>query len=145
MKKWIKIVIVLAVAGIIGLFLIYTFVYNKPHPDFETERAVFTVDAAALYHEFSGNADAAGQKYNGKIIEVTGAITSVESTDSLVTLVFVFNEGMFGGEGVRCAMLPSHAPAAGKLAAGTPVNIKGLCTGFTGDVILEKCSIINQK
>jgi hypothetical protein len=58
--------------------------------------------------------------------------------------VFIFDEGMFGEEGVRCTMLDSQNEKMDKDHAGTEVRVKGYVTGYNDtDVILEKCSIIN--
>ena len=97
----------------------------------------------ALFDEFSADGIAAGSKYNGKMIGISGAITRVEQSDSLVTVVFVIRQGEFGDEGVRCSMLPSSSEAARKLQPGAEVNIKGYCTGFTGDVVMEECTLYN--
>lgn len=145
MKLWIKIAIGLAVVGLVSLFLVYKFVYNKQHPDYENIEASITVDARELYNTFKSGNEAATAKYNGKIIAVNGILSKIEVADSLVTAVFVFNQGDFGDEGVRCTMLQKFNYEAGKLQPDGEVRIKGYCAGFNEtDVILEKCSIIHQ-
>ena len=63
--------------------------------------------------------------------------------DSLVIAVFVFNQGMFGDEGVRCTMLHGQTKLAANISKGNTVKIKGFCSGYNDtDVILEKCSLI---
>ncbi len=145
MKTWLKIVIGLIVVGIIAIFLIYKFVYNKQHPDFENLEANYTTTAQVLYQAYKTNNDIASAKYDGKIIAVTGNLSKIETADSLVIAVFVFTQGDFGDEGIRCTMLQKFNNDAGKLQPDGEVKIKGYCTGFNEtDVILEKCSIINQ-
>ncbi len=140
-----KAAIAVVVLGIIGAFLVYHFVYNKQHPDYETEAADFKLEARALYDAFKTGRDAAATKYNGKVLELTGVPGKIESTDSLVIVVFVFNQGDFGDEGVRCTMMPKYNLEAGRLQPDGEVRIKGYCTGFNdSDVILEQCSIISQ-
>jgi len=145
MKTWIKIVLGLMVVGMIALFLVYKFIYNKQHPDYENIEASFSVNAQELYNAYKTNKDAASAKYNGKVIALTGKLSKVETADTLVTAVFVFAQGDFGDEGIRCTMLRKFNDAAGKLQPDGEVKIKGYCTGYNEtDVILEKCSIINQ-
>jgi sulfur carrier protein ThiS len=145
MKTWIKIVIGLFAIGIFALFLVYKFVYNKSHPDYENIEASVNVNAKDLYEAFNANPETAAAKYNGKIIAVTGILSKVEVADTMVTAVFVFNQGDFGDEGVRCTMLSKFNEEANRLQPDGEVIIKGYCTGFNEiDVILEKCSIINQ-
>jgi hypothetical protein len=143
MKTWGKIILSLFVVVIIALVLGYVFVYNKSHPDYEKMKPDFTLTASELYSSFNANTTESETKYNGKILSVSGTLTKVESTDSLVIAVFVFNQGIFGDEGIRCTMLPKFNDDTKKLQPENVYNIKGYCTGFNDpDVILEHCSII---
>jgi hypothetical protein len=145
MKTWVKIVLGLFVVGLVALFLVYKFVYNKQHPDFENIEPVYSLNAPDLYQAFKSNKDAATAKYNGKVIALTGKLSKVETADSLVTAVFVFDQGDFGDEGIRCTMLQKFNLEASKLQPDGEVKVKGYCTGYNEtDVILEKCSIIPQ-
>ena len=145
MKPWLKIVLVLSLTSFIAAALVSYLLYNKPHPDFEKMKADYSLAAADLYKVFTIDKTGAGTKYNGKVITVTGKLTKVENADKLTTCVFVFDQGMFGDEGLRCTMLPKYKVLAGKLQPGSEIRIKGYCTGFNEtDVILDKCSIINQ-
>ncbi|MEI6433376.1 MAG: hypothetical protein WCP32_00930 [Bacteroidota bacterium] len=143
MKTWIKVLLVLIVLSIIGAALIYKFVYNKQHPDYENIEASFTMSAKDLYQEFKKNPYTSAKLYNGKIIAITGILSKVETADSLVTAVFVFKQGDFGDEGLRCTMMKKYNKEAIKLQPDGEVRIKGYCTGFNDtDVVLEKCSLI---
>jgi hypothetical protein len=145
MKLWIKIIIGLIVIGIIAIFLVYRFVYNKSHPDYENIEASITLNAQDLYQAYKNNTVNASAQYNGKVIALIGKLSKIESADSLVTAVFVFSQGDFGDEGIRCTMLPKFNHEANKLQPDGEIKIKGYCTGYNEtDVILEKCSLINQ-
>jgi hypothetical protein len=144
MKKWLQILIALVLLGIIASILIYKFVINKPHPDYASEKAAYTIEAQALYNEFKQHKETASPKYAGKVIEVRGPFSRIEEADSLVVVVFVLGEGIFGEEGVRVTMLPQHAEEVRQLSPGTQVRLKGLCTGYNdSDVVLEKGSVVN--
>ena len=145
MKIWMKILLGLLVIGIIAAFLVYKYIYNKQHPNYENIEASFSLNAQDLYQAFKDNKDAGAGKYNGKVVALTGKLSKVEAVDSIVTAVFVFDQGDFGDEGIRCTMLKKFNEAAKKLQPDGEVKIKGYCTGYNEtDVILEKCSIINQ-
>jgi len=145
MKTWIKVLLGLFAICIIAIFLVYKYVYNKEHPDFEKMEPAYTLNAPDLYQAFKSGKEAASAKYNGKVITITGRLSKVESADSLVTAVFVFTQGDFGDEGIRCTMLAKYNDAASRLQPDGEVRIKGYCTGYNDtDVIFEKCSIINQ-
>ena len=142
MKTWIKIILGLVLAGIAGVFLILHFVINKPHPDFEKIKPAYSLNAGSFYKEFKTSKGNASKLYNGKVIEITGKLTKVETADTLTTAVFVFNKGMFGDEGIRCVMSKKSSAEAAKLKADGITRIKGYCTGFNDtDVIMEHCSL----
>ena len=142
MKKWHIVLIAMFLAGIAAA-AVYFLVYSKPHPDYEKAKPEFVISAEALYFSFVRDEVAANSKFTGKVIAIDGQVAAVEQVDELVIVSFVFEEGFFGGEGVRCTMLEGHHASALDLAPGENVSIKGLCTGFTGsDVILEHCSFL---
>lgn len=142
MKTWVKIILSLFVVGIIASVWFYVHVYNKSHPDYEKMKPDYTLPASELYNSFKANTTESETKYNGKVVAVNGTLTKVESNDSLVIAVFVFNQGIFGDEGIRCTMLPKFNEEAKKLQPNNVYKIKGYCTGYDTDVNIEYCSII---
>jgi len=143
MKLWIKIIFVLIVLGFIGAILVYFFIYNKPHPDIEKMEPAYSVSAEDLYNSFISNRKVSEEKYNGKVIEITGILSKIEASDSTVIIVFVFNQGMFGDEGIRCSVLEKFHSEARSLQPESMVRIKGYCSGYNDtDVILEQSAIV---
>ena len=129
--------------GVIALILVYVFIYNKPHPDFEAIKPDFTLNAADLYNSYITDRKSSEEKFNGKVIELQGTLSKVEATDSTVIAVFVFNQGMFGDEGIRCSMLKNYHDETRSLLPQSQVRIKGFCSGYNEtDLILEQSSII---
>ncbi|MBE0638075.1 MAG: hypothetical protein IH598_06130 [Bacteroidales bacterium] len=144
MKTWIKVIGTLVIVGLIALFVVYKFFYNKPHPDFENQKADFSVVASDLFQSYKDDNITAVERFNGKLLEVTGVLTKIDTPDDLTVAVFEFDEGMFGPEGVRITMLPEYAQPLINLGIGKEITIKGFCTGYNEtDVILEKGSIVN--
>jgi hypothetical protein len=143
MKTWMKILITLIILGAIGAWAGYTFVYNKAHTDFEKAEAEHSLLAEDLFNAFRSDAEAAGAKYNGKVLEISGKLTSVEKADTLVIGVFAFEEGMFGAEGIRITMLENHAQKLLAHPKSKEITLKGFCPGYNGtDVIIESGSIV---
>jgi len=144
MKKWIKVLAVLAIIGIIAAVLVFKFVYNKPHPDFEKKKADYSLMAKELYESYKMDETAAADKFNGKVVEVSGTLSKVETSGELVIAVFEFEDGMFGPEGVRVTMLPNQNDALKAVDITGEIVLKGFCTGYNGvDVIIEKGSLVN--
>jgi len=145
MKSWIRIVLGLLIVAILTGIYIYFFVYNKQHPDFESEPAVYSLNAGTVFRSFRNNPEAASRIFNGKMIGLTGPVSAVEQTDSLVTVVFVYGQGLFGDEGIRITMLPGNREKALGLSLGAVVTVKGYCTGYNEtDVILEQGSVVGN-
>lgn len=143
MKTWLKVLIGLIVLGILAIAYVWFFVYNKPHKDFDKATADFRLNGEVLYQAYKADAKSASLKYNGKVLEISGKLSSIEAKDTLVTAVFAFEQGMFGDQGVRCSFLPKYFEGAKKLQSGVAVKIKGVCQGYNDtDVILESASIV---
>ncbi len=142
MKIWKIILLIIALTGIAAAFLVYFFIYSKPHRDYERAEPDLEIAAEDLYRAFIKDEQNAEKTFNGKVLLIHGTLSGVEQVaDDMVIAYFVFEEGFFGGEGVRCTMLENHHEKALQMEAGHEVVIKGLCTGFTGtDVIMEHCS-----
>ena len=142
-----KKILILAIVVLVVLFAapaVYFSVF-KGHPDYKKLKAEYTLESKQLYDAFKKDSKTSSTMYNGKMIELNGAITKVEASDTMVTLVFAFTQGMFGDEGIRCKVLPSDIGKAKLIKAGAVINIKGLCQGFNDtDVVLEKCSLIQK-
>jgi len=145
MKNWIKILLVGAVIGIGSIVYIWFFVYNKPHKNIEKSTPDYIITANECYNQYAENQNTELVVYTGKVLQITGTPTSVENTDSLTVITFVFNEGVFGDEGIRCTLLSSYNEIAENLNLSEFITIKGYCSGYNDtDVILEQCSIINN-
>lgn len=147
MKKWLKIILALAVIGIIAAFLVFKFYINKPHADIAAAKAEYTLSAADLWAQYTSGSTAASEKYNGKVVEIDGKLSSVENhADTTVTLVFVMDaDEMFGDKSIRCDMLPEWFAEVKALQPGAVVKVKGLVNGFDEtDVKLSKCSTVKE-
>jgi hypothetical protein len=144
MKKWIKIILILAGTGIIAAILIFKFYVNKPHEDIEKAKAAFQISASELWKQYNSDLALSDSLYTGKVIEVTGKLSKTEKSDTLVYAIFVMEEdSLFGDKSIRCEMLQKYASEATGLPSGSDINIKGYCAGYDQtDIKLSKCSII---
>ena len=143
MKIWQRVTLILVLTGIAVAATLFLLVYNKSHPDYERKEPERVISVEALYSAFVVDEVTANTEFIGKVIAVNGQVAEVEQLDDMVIVAFVIEQGVFGGEGVRCTMLEGHHARALDLSRGEKVEIKGLCAGFTGsDVILEHCSFL---
>ena len=144
MRKWLKYILILAAIGIIAALLVFEFYINKPHPDYDKLKAEYTLSAEDLYNGYITDKSKSDNTYTGKIIQINGVVNSVEKSDTLATVVFVYDDGMFGDEGIRCSFLPKYYQDILGWNKGDKIILKGFCVGYNEtDVILTKCSLPN--
>lgn len=140
MKKIYKIIALLFLVLIASMAYVWFFVYNKPHRDFEKATPEYQLTAKKCYNDFLLNKN----RYTGKVIQIEGVASKLEQNDSLAVLVFVFDQGMFGDEGIRCTLLPKYIGKLHHSDYSHPIKIKGFCSGYNDtDVIMEHCSIVH--
>ena len=138
MRTWKKIVtgmIILALAGAgYGWFL-----YHKPPPDVREQKPGIEITAADLVKAFQQDETAANTKYVDKVLMVSGTVTGMQTDSSgQATVSLQTNDPMAA---VTCSFYQDDAGVK-KIKAGSPVRIKGICTGMLMDVVLNKCSLV---
>lgn len=144
MNKWIKIIVGLAVIGIIAAVYVWFFVYNKPHRDYAKAKPDHVMSAEELFTSFRDNKVMSDSLYTGMVVQINGSLDKVETVDTTVTVVFVFDRGMFGDEGIRCVLLPGKHEVLRDHNKGDLISIKGYCTGYNDtDVIIEQASFVS--
>lgn len=141
-----KIIAALLVIALLAALYVWFFVYNKPHRDYEKAEPDHILAAEDLFYDYRNDRDRADSLYTGMVIQIYGALDKVEVADSIITAVFVFEQGMFGDEGIRCVMLPDHHEAVRSVNPGSEISLKGYCTGYNEtDVIIEKSSLAGDE
>lgn len=145
MKRWMKIIAALFLIGVLAALYVWFFVYNKPHRDYESATPDHVLPAERLFKDFRLNKAYADSLYTGMVVQINGNLDKVEFADSILTAIFVFDQGMFGDEGIRCVMLENHWDGLRAAGPGDRIVLKGYCTGYNDtDVIIEKASVVNE-
>jgi tRNA_anti-like len=124
-------IVLISLAGW-GIYTVY-----KPHRNVESDQAVATLTATNLYSEFLNGESIANKKWVGKVIEITGVISSVSEAGSYISV----NLSATADGGVNCSILKKDLPPGNTLNKGDSVTIKGKCTGFLMDVNIVDCVI----
>lgn len=145
MKNWLKVFAFAALVAILAIAYMWFFIYNKPHKNIEKAIPDYVISAQECYNHYANGENNDDKNYTGKVLQLVGVPTSIESNDSTAVIVFAFNSGMFGDEGIRCTMLDTYKDKSLELKTNESVTIKGFCSGYNEtDVILEHCSIITN-
>ena len=137
MKTSIKIalfvVFFIGLAGILGGL----YMYNLKQKDMAKTKPDFAISATILQKEFEDDETQASAKFINKIIEVTGIIASVKPTENNGISVILETGSDFSS--VICTFTVVKDPDM--LILGKEITVRGECSGFLMDVLLNNCVI----
>lgn len=128
-----------------ALIFLWFFVYNKPHRDIEKADPDFVMSAEEVIGLFEENDSSAHKKFLDKVVQFSGNVSSKESADTTVTLVF----DLGGSYVITAQLLPKYKGDAENVTLGSRVQMKGLYNGvIPGDadfglpaaIVFNKCS-----
>ena len=147
MRKIIFILILIIV--ITGGWYVYS-EYNRENADLTKVEAKININAVDLVKAFDSDVVTANKKYLGKILAVTGTVTSIENNFTNATIVLGDSLSL---SAVRCSMDTTYIDAVSSIKVGQFITVKGHCTGFNeseieelgSDVILNECVIKTMK
>ncbi|MCU0462130.1 MAG: OB-fold putative lipoprotein [Bacteroidales bacterium] len=128
------VVFFLALAGILAAL----YLYNKQHKDLQKVKPDYVITASELQKEFESDESGSTAKYVNRIIEVSGIIGSVKRGEQNIVSVTLKTESDFSV--VICTFPPATDPE--KLVTGKNVTIRGECSGFLMDVLLNNCAVV---
>ena len=131
MKKWLKVLFGLLIVGIIAALLVYKFVINKPHADISKAKAAFEFAANDLWSKYTTDTKASDSLFTGKVIQIDGTVSRVETADSTSYVVFVMEaDSTFGDKSIRCELDPKQLEEKPNIKNGDALKLKGLCSGY---------------
>ncbi|MCX6352149.1 MAG: hypothetical protein NTX03_09840 [Bacteroidetes bacterium] len=94
-------------------------------------KADFSVEAMALGKEFAADMANSGAKYKDKVVEVKGAVESIDKDKTNAYSVIMKTEGGI----IQCAVLPASNETAATVKAGDNITMKGKFTASDKDDI----------
>lgn len=114
--------------------------WNKPHEKLSGKKAEVSVSANTIVSDFIENEMSANTKYVGKLVEVFGTIAELKNTeDGSFNILLSTDNDM---SAVMCQLSKLEPQDAKGLEVGKSIRLKGICSGFTLDVILDRCIIV---
>ena len=141
MNKAIKYILLLVLAGgLIGGGAFY-YMYNKPHQNIEEAPPEATLSVGELFAAFESDEDAANKKYLGKIVQISGVVSQIQTSgEGMVNVILTDEMGMAS---VNCTIHPGHEKEAKALSVDAKARLKGKCTGFSlFDVSMDRCVVV---
>lgn len=151
MKKktiMLRILAVCLLLGVIGGLYAYK-EYNRKNVDISETKAAFTMTEMQLINEFTQDQNTSNKKYLGKLLELSGNIKKIDTDQNgHHTIILGADSNM---NSVRCSIDSSFNTESHKLIVGSPIVIKGICTGYNADdlglgsdVILNRSIVIKK-
>lgn len=132
-----RVLIALLILALIAGGIAY-YQFNRTVPTLEEVEADYEMTADELYSAFETNEKEALEKFEGKVILLSGKIIEVKKSEKGNNLTLEAEGAMLGG--VNCSFDQLNA----ELEAGEPVRLKGRCQGFLMNVILNNCVLVEN-
>jgi hypothetical protein len=123
-------ILLLTLIAFLGLFL-----FNKPHEDTAGETADFNLSALDLYNSFQKDEPAANKKFLGKVIEVKGVVSVIQTEKANTDILLEASSSA----GINCSFLNKGNTLLQTPKRGDTITVKGRCTGYLMDVNLVDC------
>lgn len=108
--------------------------YNRTHKDTAKLTPDYSVTATGLLQEFNGDENASNTKYWDKVIRVQGTVKELLKDDKGFYSVVLGDTASMSS--VRCSIDSLHTSEAATLQKGTPITLKGICSGYNADELL---------
>lgn len=138
MKKYLKYLVILGLIGAVAFFITWFIVFKKSDLSVKNSKAEYQVEASFIISQFETNEELANQQYLGKVIIVSGKLESIKETDTDVSLYLKQDNDL---SGILCNFDKSVIDLS-KTNIGSTIKVKGICTGYLIDVVMNKCSIV---
>ena len=141
MKTYVKIILFFVFFVALSGILAALYMFNLKHTDMAKAKPDFVISASLLQKAFEDDETAASTKYINKILEVTGTIASVKPADNKILSISLVTGSDLSS--VICTFPAVDDPA--KFRTGDEVTLRGECSGFLMDVLLNNCALIENK
>lgn len=137
MKKIIWYVLALFFLGLVVAIFVWLYTFRKAELSVASQKAEITISSSDLLNKFTMNEESANTAFLDKVIIVSGIVDKI-TEDSLSVSIYLKTPEDIAG--VMCGFNKSEIDKSA-INPGDPIKIKGICTGYLMDVVLNKCSI----
>jgi hypothetical protein len=126
--------------GLLAIILLAVLIlFNMPQASTQKKDADITTTPEKIFGHFQQDENRANNHYNGKIVQLTGEVLNVSEDQKGAPVIILNANDDFGGVLCTLEKKPKSLPEK-----GDQIDIKGQCSGFLGNVVLNKCVIIKN-
>jgi hypothetical protein len=139
-------VAVIFVVAIIAVASYAYYEFNRTNKDLKNVSPDITSSATELMKRFTDDFKVSDSLYKNKIVELTGTITKIDSTETPVIIFFGEKNSM---SSIQCSMDSVHHQPYLSVMPGNTARVKGIYIGaisqelFGIDIKLNRCVFIN--
>jgi len=137
MKKIYKYLLALIGIGIIVILIVWQVVFKKSDSSVKNNKAEYEIEASQIINQFETNEELANTQYLGKVIIVSGTLESFKETNDIS--LYIKQETDMSG--ILCSF-DKTAIDLSVLKTGSQIKVKGICTGYLIDVVMNKCVLV---
>jgi hypothetical protein len=141
MKTYIKIALFIVTFIALSGILAALYLYNLKATDMSKANPDFVISASALQKAFESDETAASARYIEKILQVTGTIASVKSGENNILSISLVTGNDLSSVICTFPAITDHS----KFITGNEITLRGECSGFLMDVLLNNCAAIEDK
>ncbi len=139
MKPIYRNLLIVVIMGIVLGIAALMYTFKKSAVSVKSKKPDVVLHAGDLLNAFETDEPKANGLYLGKIVSVTGRVQSV-SEDSVGISVYLKEEDDLAG--ILCSF--DKSADVSSIVKGKEVEIKGICTGYLMDVVLNRCAIASD-
>lgn len=137
-KKTLWLFIAILAVGLIAATSAWLFVFKKSDLSVASRAIEVEITVNELVSQFESNENLANSEFLDKVILVVGSVESVNE-DSLGISIYLKEPDDLAG--VLCNF-SSGVVDINTISKGETLKVKGLCSGYLMDVVLNKCSVV---
>lgn len=135
MKK--RFILIGIIALVVIAFGVWKWTFRPAETDVSAHKTDMAINANYLVLQFTQNEDSANARYLNKVIEITGIVDTVAMKGQEVSIFLKENNAT---SGVLCSF-DKGSFNADFMKRGDKITVKGLCSGYLMDVVMNKCSL----
>jgi hypothetical protein len=141
MKLYVKIALFAVMFIAVAAILAALYLFSMTHSDIKKAKPDFEITATQLQKEFDYDETKASIKYINKIVEVTGTIASIKPEENNSINISLATENRISSVICTCPAIRDIS----EYKPGDKVTIRGICSGYLMDVLLNNCAVIEDK
>jgi len=127
---------------LVGGLIAFKMAQPKGPLDIHSAPTEVTINAGSLYEAFETDETAANSQYAGKVIEVSGALSAISKDDNGHFVMSLSADSPLGQ--ITCNLAPKEPNPTTASTIGQSVIIKGVCTGYLFDVVLDNATLLSK-